>query len=67
MQSISRVTVILVLASINGCGQDDKPVTAANTGVLKTQLETLEQSKQVEQVLQDSAEQQRQKIEQETH
>ena len=61
-----RVAAILALLAITGCGQDDEPVKAADTGVLKTQLETLEQAKQVEQVVQDAAEQQRQKIEEGT-
>ena len=66
MKLIIRVVAILMLISIVGCGKEDKPVKAADTGVLKTQRETLEQAKQVEQGLQDPAEQQRQKIEKET-
>lgn len=66
MKLIIRVAAILMLISIVGCGKDDKPVKAADTGVLKTQRETLEQAKQVEQGLQEAAEQQRQKIEKET-
>jgi predicted small lipoprotein YifL len=66
MKSIISVAAILMLASINGCGQDDKPVIAADSGVLKAQLKTLEQAKQVEQVVQEAADQQRQKIAAET-
>jgi len=55
-----------VLVSISGCDKDDKQDKAADTGLLKTQLETLEQAKQVDQQLQDAEEQQRQKIEAET-
>jgi hypothetical protein len=66
MKLIIKVAAMLVLVSITGCGKDDKPVKAADTGVLKTQLEALKQAKQVEQGLQDAAEQQRQKIEGET-
>ncbi|WP_340121673.1 hypothetical protein [Methylobacter svalbardensis] len=66
MKLINRVAAILMLVSITGCGEGDKPVKAADTGVLKTQLETLDQAKQVEQVLQDAAAQQRQQVEQET-
>lgn len=66
MTLIIKVAVILMLVSITGCDKDDKPVKAVDTAVLKTQLETLEQAKQVEQVIQDAAEQQRQKIEAET-
>lgn len=61
-----RVAAILILASITGCGKDDKPVKATDTVVLKTQLGTLEQAKQVGQVTQDAAEQQRQKIDEGT-
>jgi hypothetical protein len=63
MKLLIRVTVILTLVSISGCNKDDKQVEAVDPGPLKTQLETLEQSKQVEQQVLDAAEQQRQKIE----
>ncbi len=63
MKLVIRAAAILMMVSIAGCGQDDKPVKTADSGVLKTQRETLEQAKQVEQVVQDAAEQQRQKIE----
>ncbi len=63
MKLLISVAAILVLVSISGCDKDDKQVKAADTGLLKTQLETLEQTKQVEQQVQDAAEQQRQKIE----
>lgn len=55
-----------MLVSIVGCGQDDKSIEATDTGALKTQLETLDQAKQVEQVVQNTAEQQRQKVEEGT-
>ena len=55
-----------MLVSIIGCGKDDQPVKAADTRVLKTQLEALEQAKQVEQVTREAAEMQRQRIEQAT-
>jgi len=63
MKLLISVAAILVLVSIAGCDKDDKQVKAAETGLLKTQLETLEQAKQVEQQVQDAAEQRRQKIE----
>jgi hypothetical protein len=63
MKLIIKIVLVLMLVLMIGCGQDDKPVKAADTGVLKTQLETLDQAKQVQQVVQDAAEQQRQKIE----
>lgn len=67
MKLFIRMAAVLMLVAMSGCGQDDKPVkAAADTGVLKTPLETLKQAKQVEQAVQDAAEQQRQKIEKET-
>jgi hypothetical protein len=66
MNLISSVVGVLILVSIIGCNQDDKPVKASETGLLKSQLEALEQAKHVEQGVQDAAEQQRQKIEKET-
>jgi len=66
MKLIIRVAIILMLASLVGCGKEDKSDKAADTKPFNAQLETLEQSKQVEQVTQNAAELQRQKIEQET-
>lgn len=66
MTLIIRVAAILMLVLITSCGKDDKPVKATDIGLLKMQRETLEQAKQVEQGVQDAAEQRRQKIEQET-
>jgi len=63
MKLLISVAAVLVLVSISGCDKDDKQDKAADTGLLKTQLETLEQAKQVDQQLQDAEEQQRQKIE----
>lgn len=60
-----KAAAMLMLVSIAGCGKEDQPVKAADTGVLKTQRDALEQAKHVEQGLQDAAELQRQKIEQE--
>jgi predicted small lipoprotein YifL len=66
MNLISRVVAMLILVSIAGCSQDDKPVKSPETGLLKSQMEALERAKHVEQDVQDSAELQRQKIEKET-
>jgi len=60
------VAAILALISISACNKDDKQVEAVNPEPLKTQLETLEQSKQVEQQVQEAADQQRRKIEAQT-
>lgn len=70
MKLIIRIAAILLLVSITGCGKDkdkdDKPVKAVDPEVLKTQLDTLKQAKQVDQVIQDAAQQQRQKTEEAT-
>jgi major membrane immunogen (membrane-anchored lipoprotein) len=66
MKILSRILAMLLLALIVGCGKDDKPSMPVETGLLKTQLETLEKAKQVEQGAQEAEEQQRQQIEQET-
>lgn len=64
MRLIIRVAAVLTL--VVACDKAEQPVKTAGTETLKTQLEALEQTKQVEQMVQDAAEQQRQKIEQET-
>jgi entry exclusion lipoprotein TrbK len=66
MKSIIKVAAILLFVLVAGCGEEEKPVKAANTEVLKTQLEALEQARQVDQMVQDAAAQQRQKIEEGT-
>lgn len=67
MKSIIKVAAILLFVSVAGCGEEEKPVkAAAHTEVLKTQLEALEQARQVDQMVQDAAVQQRQKIEEGT-
>jgi uncharacterized lipoprotein YajG len=66
MQLLIRVAAVLMLVSIAGCNKDDKQIEASNPEPLKTQRETLEQSKQVEQQVLDAADQQRQKIEAQT-
>ena len=66
MKLIIRLAIILMLVSLTGCGEEGKPDKAADTRLFNTQLETLEQAKQVEQITQNAEEQQRQKVEQET-
>ncbi|MGZ5010773.1 MAG: hypothetical protein ACXV74_07415 [Methylobacter sp.] len=63
MKLLIRVAAILMLVAIAGCNKDDKQAGAVDPGLLKTQRETLEQAKQVEQQVQGAADQQRQKIE----
>lgn len=66
MTLIIRMAAVLILSSIVACDNSDQPVKAVDTKALKTQMEALEQVNQVEQVVQDAAEQQRQKIDEET-
>jgi len=66
MKLFIRVAAILMLVSVSACDKDDRQVEAVNPEPLKTQRETLEQSKQVEQQVQETADQQRQKIEAQT-
>ena len=54
-----------MLAAIVGCDNGEKPFKAADSRVLKTQLASFEQAGQVEKVVQDAAEQQWQKIDEE--
>ncbi|MGZ4980482.1 MAG: hypothetical protein ACXV8P_02130 [Methylobacter sp.] len=63
MKLLIRVAAILMLVAIAGCNKDDKQAGAVDPSLLKTQRETLEQAKQVEQQVQGAADQQRQKIE----
>jgi len=65
MKSIIKVAAILLFVSVAGCGEEVKP-KAPNPEILKTQLETVEQAKKVEQMVQDEAVQQRQTIEERT-
>lgn len=66
MKSLIRAAAMLMLVSIAGCNKGDKQAEAANPEPLQTQRETLQQSKQVEQQVLDAAEQQRQKMEEQT-
>lgn len=66
MKSIIQLAAILLFVLVGGCGEEEKPVKAANTEILKTQLEALEQARQVDQMVQDAAVQQQQKIEEGT-
>ncbi|TRX00716.1 hypothetical protein [Candidatus Methylobacter oryzae] len=68
---VNIVLAVLLLASVIGCGKKDDtpappPAKAAETGVFKEQMEALDQAKQVGQILQDGADQQRQKIEEQS-
>ncbi len=68
---INIILTVLITAAMTGCGKKDAtpappPAKAAETGVFDTQMKALDQAKQVGQVLQDGADQQRQKIEEQT-
>ncbi|MCX7101458.1 MAG: hypothetical protein NTX38_08195 [Methylobacter sp.] len=65
MKIISWALVMLLMAEIVGCGKDDK-AEQPKTGLLKPQMETLENAKHLEQGVQETADQQRRQIEQET-
>lgn len=69
MKFIIKAAAIMALITMTGCGQDtqnDKPIKATDSDLLKTQRDTLEKAKQVEQVLDGAAAQQRQDIDQST-
>ncbi len=66
MQLILKLTAILLLVSIIGCEEKDKQAKAPDPVIFKTQREALDKAKQVEQVLQDEAAQQRKTIDEST-
>jgi outer membrane murein-binding lipoprotein Lpp len=66
MKLVIRLAIILMLVSLVGCDGEDKSDEATDKRLFNTQREALEGAKQVEQETEDAAEQQRQKIEQET-
>jgi outer membrane lipoprotein-sorting protein len=66
MKLLIKLAIILVLAALAGCGKEDNSDKAADARLFDKQQKALEQARQVEQVTQDAAELQRQKIEQET-
>jgi hypothetical protein len=61
--NISIATLLLLSAACNDNGNSAKN---AGSEVFKTQTEALEKAKQVDQVLQDDAQQQREKIDSQT-
>ena len=68
MKYILKLTTILLLfTSITGCEEKDQQAKTSDPVVLKTQLETWEKAKQVEQVLQNEAAQQRKAIDESTN
>jgi hypothetical protein len=67
MKLIFKMTAILWFISISGCEERDKSAKTTVPVVLKTQLEALDKAKQVERMLQDTAEQQRKTIDESAH
>ena len=66
MKLIIKLTALLLLISIAGCGENDEQAKTSGPVVLKTQLEALDKAKKVEGVLQDAAGQQRKTIDEST-
>jgi len=68
MKSILKLTTILLLfISITGCEEKDQQAKTPEPAAFKTQLEALKKAKQVEQILQDEASQQRKMIDESTN
>lgn len=65
MKSIMGFLMAALLLATSGCDKDGKPpkAKAVGTVVLKSQLESLEKAKGVEQTVMDAAAQQKQSIE----
>jgi len=66
MNLISKILTLAPLLLITGCNETGTSPKTEKTQVFKTQIDALEKSKQVEQVLQDGAQQQRQETEKQT-
>ena len=67
MKYILKLTILLLLTSIKGCEEKDKQAHKPEPAEFKTQLEALEKAKQVEQILQNEAAQQRKMIDESTN
>jgi hypothetical protein len=62
MKILFKIAITTLLLLTAACNNDAQSSKAANKEVFKTQTEALEKAKQVEQVIQDGAQQQREKI-----
>lgn len=62
MNKLLKAAAASVLLFLAACNDQDKPIKAADKEAFKTQTEALEKAKQVEQVLIDGAEKQRENI-----
>jgi|GEM_PF-1371852 len=65
MKSITGFMMAAMLLTTGGCDNDGQPIKAKAVGtvVLKSQLESLEKAKDVEQTVLDAAAQQKEQIE----
>ncbi|MEQ1621848.1 MAG: hypothetical protein ABL919_10620 [Methylococcales bacterium] len=66
MNLIFKAVALLLLLLTTACNETANTPKTEKTQVFKTQIDALEKSKQVEQVLQDSAQQQRQEADKQT-
>jgi outer membrane murein-binding lipoprotein Lpp len=67
---ISRILLVLTVIIVSGCSDsEDKGANQQSTDdhVLKTQTDALEKAKQTEQLIMDASEQQKQKIDEQSH
>lgn len=64
MKSISKIIALVLAMLANGCGEQkqEAPAKAAEPAVFKTQLEAMDKAKQVEGVVQEADERQREAI-----
>lgn len=62
MNNLFKVVVACLLLFLAACNENADPIKTADNQVLKTQTDALEKAKQVEQVLIDGAETQRENI-----
>jgi hypothetical protein len=67
MKLIIKLTAMLLFIAITACGEKDKQANASDPVVFKTQVEALDKAKQVEDILQDAAAQQRKTIDESTN
>ncbi len=67
MKSIGKVIALMVVIVAGGCDkQQEEPAKPEGVAIFKTQQEALEKAKQVEGVIQDADEQQREQIDEQS-
>ena len=62
MKNTLKWTALLLFISVTGCDKKEKQAKTPNPVLFKNQLETLDQAKHVEGILQNSADEQRKTI-----